>query len=70
MWDQYRKTFVGMQTVIVVVTAMVFVWSHFWVHAVAFFVMMQTGSVFGALWGHRLKRKLQPQPCRTIVPRI
>jgi uncharacterized membrane protein YfcA len=60
MLDQYRKTFVGMQIVIFVVTALVFLWSHFWVHAIAFFVMMQAGSILGALWGHRLKRKLRP----------
>jgi uncharacterized membrane protein YfcA len=69
MWDQYKKSFVGMQTVIFVVAALVFAWSHFWAHAVAFFVMMQAGSALGALWGHRLKRKLPAPACGTFVPK-
>ena len=61
MWDQYKKTFVGMQTTIFVVTALVFLRTHYWMQAFVFFLIMQLGSAGGALWSNRLKRKLQPE---------
>jgi hypothetical protein len=60
MWDHYKRTFVGVQLVIAIVTALVFLASHYWVHAAMFFLFMQIGSVGGAVWGNRLRRKLQP----------
>jgi uncharacterized membrane protein YfcA len=60
MWDLYKKTFVGMQTIILLVTLLIFMRSHLWTHAVTFFAIMQTGSALGAIWGTRLRRKLQP----------
>jgi uncharacterized membrane protein YfcA len=65
MWDHYKRTFVGMQLVISIVTALVFLVSHYWVHAIVFFVVMQLGSVAGAVWGKRLKRKLEPYRLQT-----
>jgi len=60
MWNHYKRTFVGMQLVIALVTVLVFLVSHYWVQAFIFFMVMQLGSAGGAVWGKRLKRKLQP----------
>jgi len=60
MWDHYKRTFVGIQLVISMVTVLVLLATHYWIHAVVFFLCMQLGSVAGAVWGNRLRRKLQP----------
>lgn len=65
MWDHYKRTFVGMQLVIALVTMLVFLVSHYWVHALVFFMVMQLGSAAGAVWGKRLKRKLQSYGLQT-----
>ena len=55
--EHYKKTFVGMQVFIALVTAALFVLLHrLWIPAVTFFVMMQVGALVGALWATRLKR--------------
>ena len=59
MWDQYKRTFLGMQLVIAAVATLTFFVSHFWAHAVVFFFIMQLGSVLGAAWGNRLRRRIQ-----------
>src|SRR5664279_2013498 len=69
MWDQYKKTLAGMQTVILLVTLLVFAWSHLWTLAAVFFAVMQTTSALGAMWGYRLKRKLQPHAYGPSLPR-
>jgi uncharacterized membrane protein YfcA len=69
MWDLYKRTLVGMQTMILLVTLLVFMWSHLWTHAVVFFAIMQTGSALGAMWGTRLRRKLQPNRLGHLLPR-
>jgi hypothetical protein len=59
MWEQYRKTFVGMQAVIFAVTCgMYLAYRQLWVVAVMFFVTMQVSAVVGAMWATRLRRKL------------
>jgi hypothetical protein len=69
MWDQYKKTFTRMQVTIFVVTLLVYGWSHRLGMAATFFAVMQTGSALGAMWGFRLKRKLQPHLCGPSLPR-
>ncbi len=69
MWDQYKKTFVRMQVMILFVTALVHAWSHLWTVAAVFFAVMQTGSALGAMWGFRLKRKILPSLCGPSLPR-
>jgi|GEM_PF-1244823 len=59
MWEHYRKTFVGMQTTICVVTlGIYFYFGHMAGTALVFFVTMEVASVIGALWAQRLKGKL------------
>ena len=60
MWmKQYRKTFVGMQTVIALITASV----HYgiyraWEPTLSFFFVLQGAALAGALWASRIKRRL------------
>jgi hypothetical protein len=58
MWEQYKKTLKGMQIIIAAITAGIFVWSHLWTVAAMFFVTMQFAAVVGAMWGQRLKEKV------------
>jgi hypothetical protein len=62
MWEQYKKTFAKTQAVIAIVT----LGTYFYVGEMAarsavFFLMMQLGAVVGAMWGTRLKRKVDRQ---------
>jgi hypothetical protein len=59
MWEQYRKTVWGMQVLIAVVTCGVLAWSHVFGMAALFFVTMQIAAVVGAMWGMRLKDKVE-----------
>ena len=61
MWmQQYRKTFVGMQTVIGVVTALVYFRIYrSWEPTLSLFFVLQGGALAGALWGSRLKERVQ-----------
>jgi uncharacterized membrane protein YfcA len=59
MWEQYRKTFAKTQSVIAVVT----IWTYFglghWItRSLVFFVVMQAAAVVGAMWGVRLRNKV------------
>jgi hypothetical protein len=56
MWEQYRKTAVGIQIVIVVVTVAVLLWSRVWVVGGVFFLAMQLSAMLGAGWATRLHR--------------
>lgn len=60
MREEYRKTFLGVQ----VITLMVTVWTYFErTHSLAasalIFATMQVGAVIGAAWAARLRRKVQ-----------
>jgi len=56
MWEQYRKTLLGMQIVICAVTAAVYInMGHRWFAALVFFVTMQISALIGAMWASRLK---------------
>ena len=64
MLEQYKKTFWSMQLVIGLVTFGVLAWSHLWDLGAAFFCTMQLGAVAGAMWGVRLKNRIQRLPFR------
>jgi hypothetical protein len=59
MRELYKKTFGGMQLLIAAVTFGVLVWSRVFGLAVFFFLAMQMGALIGAVWGARLKSKVQ-----------
>lgn len=60
MWEHYRKRFLGMQVVITVFAVGFFLTSHRGLFPAAlFFAVMQIGSLLGAAWASRLKRKYQ-----------
>ena len=69
MFDQYRRTFKGMQIVIGLVTMAVWVLTKRPSIAAGFFVVMQCGAVFGAMWGARLKRLFDAQAAGRLPPR-
>lgn len=59
MWEHYRKTFVGMQLTILLVTAGVFVlFGRSPAQAGATFLMMQICAVLGAIWAERLRHRI------------
>ena len=59
MWQQYRKTFAGMQTVILLVAVGVYFFTgKSAINAAMCFVFMQLGSILGAAWAVRLKTKV------------
>ena len=61
MWEQYKKTFGSMQAFIVLVTiALYFGLGRSVAMASGFFLMMQVGAVFGAMWAARLRRRFNP----------
>src|SRR2546423_3191026 len=62
MWEQYRKSFVRSQLLILVIVALlVFYAKSGWQTAAAALVLMQVAGVIGAWWGARLKRKILAQ---------
>ena len=61
MWEHYRRTLKPVQAAIATVTVAIYFGMHrMWFVAAVFFLMMQVGALFGALWGQRLRRKMQP----------
>jgi hypothetical protein len=64
MWEHYRRTFLGMQMVIAMVTVVVFLGFHTLAQAAVFFVFMQLSAVIGALWAARLKAYIQRRQTR------
>jgi uncharacterized membrane protein YfcA len=59
MWQQYKKTLFGMQVMIGLVTTGILLWRHAWDLAALFFITMQVGAIVGAMWGNRLRNKLE-----------
>ena len=59
MWEQYKKTFLGTQVLIFGVAVAVLSFSHRPTLAAAFFVTMQIGAAYGALWGSRWKERIR-----------
>jgi hypothetical protein len=55
----YRKTFVGIQVTIGVVTLAALLQTHRLIAAFAFFAIMQIGAIFGAMWAARLKSRIE-----------
>ncbi len=62
MWlKQYKKTFVGMQTVIALITAAVYFGMYrAWAPTLSFFLVLQGAALAGALWASRIKGRLDP----------
>ncbi len=59
MLEQYKRTFIRIQTMILFVScAVFFAAGHRLPAAAVFFAMMQVGAVAGAMWGARLRRKI------------
>jgi uncharacterized membrane protein YfcA len=59
MWQQYKKTFAKTQLVIAIVTAATYLWlGQMVARSAVFFLMMQLGAITGAMWGVRLKKKV------------
>jgi len=56
MWEQYKKTAIGIQIVIAIVTVAVLIWSRNLAAGGVFFVAMQMSAVLGAGWATRLHR--------------
>ena len=56
MWEQYKKTALGIQLVIAAVTLAVLIWSRVLVVGGVFFLAMQLSAVLGAGWSVRLHR--------------
>jgi hypothetical protein len=62
MWAQYKKTFAKTQMVIAIVTAAIYLaLGQGAARAAVFFLMMQMGAVAGAMWGVRLRKKVDGQ---------
>ncbi|QOV88758.1 hypothetical protein [Humisphaera borealis] len=60
MWEHYRNTFAGMQIMIGVVTASIYLFfgQSIFVASV-FFLVMQLSAVIGAVWAVRLRAYVQ-----------
>ncbi len=69
MWDQYKRTFIAMQVVILLVTIGVFIISRLWTVAGTFFAIMQIGSVLGSVWGSSLRHRIIAGRHRISLPR-
>ena len=62
MWEQYKKTFVGMQVVIwLVVIAVYLFFGQQWRMAATFLLVMQFSAVSGAVWSARIRSMMQRQ---------
>jgi hypothetical protein len=61
MFEQYKKTFVRMQSMIAVVSMGVLVSTHALPIATLFFATMQVGAILGAVLGVRLKEKVRSE---------
>jgi hypothetical protein len=63
MWNHYKKSFLFIQLLILMVTAAVFQSAqHRLAVAAFFFLFMQLSSVIGSMWATRLRRKLEQRP--------
>ena len=62
MWAHYKKTFVGMQAVIWVVTLAVYLFfGRQWRMAATFLLVMQFSALSGAVWAARLSAMMRRQ---------
>lgn len=62
MWEHYKKTLGKTQAVIALVTAGTYLYlGHVAARSAVFFLVMQMGALVGAMWGTRLKRKVDRQ---------
>ena len=62
MWEQYKKTFLGVQVLAVGVAAWVYLGiSHWWRPAAFIFLVMEVSGVFGAMWASRIRRRMESQ---------
>ncbi len=60
MWDQYKKTFLGVQVLAVGSALWVyFAMTHWWASAALVFLTMQLGGVEGAAWANRIRKRVQ-----------
>jgi hypothetical protein len=59
IFEQYKKTFWRIQSVIVAASLMIWAVSHSRDLAGLFFVVMQASSLIGASWAARLKNKVE-----------
>jgi hypothetical protein len=61
MWEHYKATFLRIQAWILLASiALFFSLDHRLAMTAMFFAIMQVGSLVGAMWVPRLKRKFQP----------
>ena len=58
VYEQYKKTFLRIQAVVLGATLMIWAISHSRDLAGLFFVVMQASALVGASWGARLKHKV------------
>ena len=58
MWEQYKKTALGMQILIALVSGLTWYSSGHWEAGVFLCLVMQVAAVFGAAWGLRLRNKV------------
>jgi uncharacterized membrane protein YfcA len=60
MWEQYKKTFLGMQAAIVTIAYVIHTQTYRqWRTTAVFVVAMQLAAFVGAAWAVRLRRKIQ-----------
>jgi phosphatidylserine synthase len=63
MWlKQYKKNFVGMQTVVALITVAAYfaLYHRAWEPTMSFFFVLQGATFAGALWASRIKRRVDP----------
>jgi hypothetical protein len=62
MWKQYKKTFASTQGAIAAITLGTYLYlGHMAARSATFFVVMELAAVVGAMWGTRLKNKVNRQ---------
>jgi hypothetical protein len=59
MWHYYKRTFVMVQLAALAVGTMVYDKTRILTPAIVFFLFMQISAVLGAMWAHRLRRKIE-----------
>ena len=60
MWGLYKRTFAGMQVVMVLAAVCGFLFvDRSWIRVGFFFAVMQVSAVVGAVWAARLSAALQ-----------
>jgi heme/copper-type cytochrome/quinol oxidase subunit 4 len=63
MWNHYKKSFLFIQLLVLLVTFFVYQGAeHRLAVAAFFFLIMQLSSVIGSMWAMRLRRKLEQRP--------